>query len=173
MTKPTTQTVQRELLLRLLDEGSDKTGWMGVSLRSAIGRVSAKEAAWPTGPGRRCIAEIVLHSAYWKYTTARRITGGKRGSFPLTGSNWFAAPTKLSDTQWKQYLTSLAGAHEALRKAVATAPWSKLDSKNKRSGVPMSHITGLALHDAYHTGQIKTIRALYKQATAGRKRKRK
>ena len=173
MTKPTTQTVQRELLLRLLDEGYDKTGWMGVSLRSAIGRVSAKEAAWPTGPGRRCIAEIVLHSAYWKYTTARRITGGKRGSFPLTGSNWFAAPRKLSDTQWKQYLTILADAHEALRKAVATAPWSKLDSKNKSSGVPMSHITGLALHDAYHTGQIKTIRALYKQATAGRKRKRK
>ena len=113
-----------------------------------------------------------MHIAYYKYTTARRITGGKRGSFPLPGSNWFAAPRKLSDTQWKQYLTILADTHEAFRKAVATAPWSKLTSKNKRSGVPMSVITGLALHDAYHTGQIKTIRALYKQATAELKRKR-
>ncbi len=170
MAKPTTQTVQRELLLRLLDEGYDKTGWMGVSLRSAIGRVSAKEAAWRPRPGRRNIAEIVLHTAYWKYITARRITGGKRGSFPLTGTDWFGAPRKLSAAQWKQYLTILADAHQALRKEVATAPWSKLTSKGKSSGVPISQITGIAMHDAYHTGQIKTIRALYKQATAGRKR---
>ena len=173
MTKPTTQIVQRELLLRLLDEGYDKTGWMDVCLRSAIRQVSAKEAAWPPRRGRRSIAENVLHIAYYKYTTARRITGGKRGSFPLAGSGWFAVPRKLSDTQWKQYLTILADAHRAFRKAVATAPWSKLTSKNKSSGIPMSHITGLAMHDAYHTGQIKTIRALYKQATAGRKRKAK
>ena len=170
MAKPTTQTVQHELLLRLLDEGYDKTGWMGVSLRSAIRQVSAQEAAWRPRPGRRSIAEIVLHSAYWKYITARRITGGKRGSFPLAGSNWFAAPRKLSDTQWKRHVTILADAHQALRKAIAAAPWSKLTSKNKRSGVPMSVITGLAMHDAYHTVQIKTIRALYKQATVGRKR---
>ncbi len=173
MTKPTTQTVQRELLLGLLDEGYDKPGWMDVCLRSSLRQVSAKEAAWPPRPGRHSIAEIVLHVAYYKYTTARRITGGKRGSFPLAGSDWFAAPRKLSDTQWKQYLTILADAHRAFRKAVATAPWSKLTSKNKSSGIPMSHITGLAMHDAYHTGQIKTIRALYKQATAGRKRKAK
>ncbi len=171
MTKPTTQTVQRELLLRLLDEGYDKTGWMDVCLRGTLRQVSAKEAAWPPRPGRHSIAEIVLHVAYYKYTTARRITGGKRGSFPLAGSDWFAVPRKLSIAQWKQYLTILADAHRAFRKAVATAPWSKLTSKNKSSGVPISHITGLAMHDAYHTGQIKTIRALYKRATAGRMRK--
>ncbi len=173
MTKPTSQTVQRELLLRLLDEGYDKTGWMDVCLRSTLRQVSAKEAAWRPRPGRHSIAEIVLHVAYYKYTTARRITGGKRGSFPLAGTNWFPAPKKLSDTRWKQYLTILADAHQAFRKAVATAPWSKLNSKNKDSGVPMSDITGIAMHDAYHTGQIKTIRALYKQATAGRTRKAK
>ena len=173
MTKPTTQTVQRELLLRLLDEGYDKTGWMDVCLRGTLRRVTATEAAWRPRPGRHSIAEIVLHTAYYKYATARRITGGKRGSFPFAGSGWFAAPRKLSIAQWKQYVTILADAHQALREAVATAPWSKLTSKNKSSGVPISHITGLAMHDAYHTGQIKTIRALYKQATAGRKRKGK
>ncbi len=171
MAKPTTQTVQRELLLRLLDEGYDKTGWMDVCLRSTLRQVTATEAAWRPRPGRRNIAEIVLHIAYYKYTTARRITGGKRGSFPLAGSGWFAVPKNLSVAQWKQYVTILADAHQALREAVETAPWSKLTSKNKTSGVPMSDITGLAMHDAYHTGQIKTIRALYKQATAGRKRK--
>ena len=173
MTKPTTQTVQRELLLRLLDEGYDKTGWMDVCLRSTLRQVSAKEAAWPPRPGRHSIAEIVLHDAYYKYTTARRITGGKRGSFPFAGSDWFAVPRKLSSAQWKRYVTILADAHQALRKAVATAPWSKLTSKDKTSGVPISQITGMAMHDAYHTGQIKTIRALYKQATAGRRVKRK
>lgn len=173
MAKANAQTVQREMLLGLIDEGYDKIGWMEVSFLSAIRRVSAKEAAWQSRPGRKSIAEIVLHSAYWKYAVVRRITSGKRGSFALAGSNWFAVPGKLSVAQWKQYVTILADAHQVLRNAVATAPWSKLTSKNKTSGVPISHITGMAMHDAYHTGQIKTIRALYKQATVGRKSKRK
>ncbi len=91
----------------------------------------------------------------------------------MAGGDWFAAPRKLSDTQWKQYLTILADAHQALREAIVTAPWSKLNSKDKHSGVPISHLTGIAMHDAYHTGQIKTIQALYKQATAGRTRKQR
>ncbi|MCH8822582.1 MAG: DinB family protein [Planctomycetes bacterium] len=171
MAKLTIQTAQREMLLGLIDEGYDKIGWMEVSLLSAIRRVSAKEAAWRPRPGRHSIAEIVLHDAYYKYVTARRITGGKRGSFPFAGSDWFAVPRKLSDTQWKQYVTILTDAHQTLRKAIATAPWSKLNSNDKNIGVSLAHITGIAMHDAYHTGQIKTIRALYKQATKGRKSK--
>ena len=173
MAKANAQTVQREMLLGLIDEGYDKIGWMEVSFLSAIRRVSAKEAAWQSRPGRKSIAEIVLHSAYWKYAVVRRITSGKRGSFALAGSNWFEVPRKLSDTQWKQYVTILADAHQSLRKEIASAPWSKLNSKDKSIGVSLAHVTGIAMHDAYHTGQIKTIRALYKQATVGRKPKRK
>jgi len=168
MAKSTAQAVQnaqRELLLGLIDEGYDKTGWMEVSYLSSIRRVSASEASWRPRPGRKSIAEIVLHSAYWKYTVVRRITGAKRGSFALKGSNWFEVPRKLSEIQWKQYTSILDDAHQSLRNVIETAPWPKLTSKVKGSGVSLAHITGIAMHDAYHTGQIKTIRALYKQST--------
>lgn len=172
MSKSTNQSVQRDLLLRMVDEAYDKTGWIEVSLRGALRRVTAKEAAWPPGPGRRTIAEIVLHSAYWKYAITRRITGGKRGSFALKGSNWFAVPKKLSDSQWKQYVKLLDDTHEAFHNAVARAAWSRLNATSKDAGAPISHIYAIALHDAYHMGQIRTIRALYKQATSGRKKRK-
>lgn len=162
---------RRALLLRAIDEAFDKSGWLGTNLRAAIRRAPAREAAWPPKPGRRTIAEIVLHCAYWKYAVARRITGGKRGAFPLKGGNWFAVPKRLSERQWKQYVALLDEAHRAFRETVANAPWSRLTAAYGSSGVLAAHVHGIAMHDAYHTGQIKTIRALYKQVTAGTKRK--
>ena len=78
------------MLLDLLDEGYQRKSWHGPNLRGSIRRVTAGQAAWRPAAGRKCIAEIVVHAAYWKYTVRRRILNEKRGSFPLKGSNWFA-----------------------------------------------------------------------------------
>ncbi len=171
MASNTGRSDQRALLLCTIDEAFDKAGWVGVTLRGAIRRIAAREASWRPRPGRHSIAEIVLHSAYWKYIVNRRITGGKRGSFPLKGSDWFTVPARLTDGQWKKYLAILDGAHRSLRETVATAPWPRLTSLRGSSRLPTAHTYGIAMHDVYHTGQIKTIRALYRQATARRKRK--
>ena len=56
---------QRALLLRLIDECYNKTTWHGPNLKSAVRRVTVEEAVWRPRPGRRNIAEIVMHCAYW------------------------------------------------------------------------------------------------------------
>ena len=160
---------QRALLLRLIDECYDKTAWHGPNLKSSIRRVTAEEAVWRPRPGRRNIAEIVVHCAYWKYAVRRRITGGKRGSFPLKGSNWFALPAKLTTKQWHEYLSLLDEQHAALRETVGHEAWAKL----LKGRQPAAHVHGIALHDVYHAGQIRTLKTLFKQATSGRKRSRK
>ena len=160
MAKTKAVSDQRALLLRLIDECYDKTAWHGPNLKSSIRRVTVDEAVWRPRPGRRNIAEIVMHCAYWKYAVRRRITGGKRGSFPLKGSNWFAMPAKLTTKQWREYLALLDEQHAALREAVAQAPWEQL-LKARR---PAAHIHGIALHDVYHAGQVRTLKVLYKQA---------
>ena len=160
MAKTKAVSDQRALLLRLIDECYDKTAWHGPNLKSSIRRVTVDEAVWRPRPGRRNIAEIVMHCAYWKYAVRRRITGGKRGSFPLKGSNWFAMPAKLTTKQWREYLALLDEQHAALRDAVAQAPWEQL-LKARR---PAAHIHGIALHDVYHAGQVRTLKVLYKQA---------
>src|SRR6266581_4846091 len=91
-----------ELALALLDEAYGKRTWHGPNLKQSIRGVSAKQAAWRPAPGRHNIWELTLHAAYWKYTVRRRITGEKRGSFVLKGSNFFKRPVELSDTAWKK-----------------------------------------------------------------------
>ncbi len=155
----------RVLLLRLIDEAFDKKAWHGPNLRGAIRRVRAVQASWRPRPGRRSIAEIVVHCAYWKYAVRRRIRGDKRGSFLLKGSNWFTLGDRLTESQWRDYVKLLDAEHEQLRKVVASASWRQLCTSRDGVGKSLAmHVYGIAMHDTYHTGQIQTLKALYKSA---------
>ncbi len=139
------------LLLDALDEAFDKKSWHGPNLRGSIRGLSAEAAAWRPLPGRHSIWEIVLHAAYWKYTVWRRLTGQKRGSFSMPGSNWFARPAGMSGTAWKQDVEVLSAQHRALRQAVAG-----LSSAGDKAHL----IRGIAAHDLYHAGQIQLLKRL-------------
>ncbi len=156
---------QRALILRLIDEAYDRTAWHGPNLRGVIRRLSVEQAVWRPGPGRRNTAEIVVHCAYWKYAVRRRIRGDKRGSFPLKGSNWFALPAELTKEQWRDYAALLDDEHQALREAVAAAPWSRLSATVGNRRESAAYVYGIAMHDTYHAGQIRVLKALFKQAT--------
>jgi hypothetical protein len=106
------------VLLDLIDEAFDKKSWHGPNLRGAIHGVSPAEAAWRPAPGRHNIWELTLHAAYWKYVVRRRITGEKRGSFVLKGSNFFERPVEQTEAAWKQDAALLVAEHKALRGAV-------------------------------------------------------
>jgi DinB superfamily len=143
----------KEFLLTLLDEAFDKRSWHGPNLRGAIRGVSAEEAAWRPQAGAHNIWELTLHAAYWKYVVRRRLTGEKRGSFPLPGSNFFTRPVEPSEAAWKNDIGILTGAHLDLRATVSAVP---LGASQK-----MLHmIRGAASHDIYHAGQIRLLRKL-------------
>jgi hypothetical protein len=82
--------------------------------------VTARQAAWRPGRGRHNIWEVALHAAYWKYALRRKIEGGKRGSFLLKGSSFFARPLKEqgSEAAWAADKRLLEGEHRALRSAI-------------------------------------------------------
>src|SRR5437016_5576001 len=106
-------------LLTILDEAYDKRSWHGPNLRGAIRGITAKQAAWRPAKGAHNIWEYTLHAAYWKYIVLRKIVGGKRGSFALTGSNFFPRPVELSEAAWKKDIRILEDTHQDLRYAVA------------------------------------------------------
>ena len=147
------------LLLDLLDEAFDKKSWHGPNLRGSIRGVTAAQAAWRPAPGRHNIWELTLHAAYWKYVVRRRITGEKRGSFVLEGSNFFARPVEQSEAAWKRDIAILAAEHKALRRAVARlSPDSHQPESQWRAALHL--IRGAAAHDLYHAGQIRLLRRL-------------
>ena len=142
-------------LLALLDEAFDKKSWHGPNLRAAIRGVTAAQAAWRPGPGRHNIWELTLHAAYWKYAVHRRLSGEKRGSFVLPGSNFFERPMTLSDGAWKGDIAILVEEHRRLRRFLTELlPRAWVDPK------VLHLIRGVAAHDLYHAGQIRLLRRI-------------
>lgn len=145
-----------ELLLNVLEEGYWKNAWHGPNLKQALKGVTAKEAAWRPAGGRHNIWEIALHAAYWKYVLRRKLQRGKRGSFVLKGSNFFARPEKGKTTEaaWKADKGILENEHVSLREAVKKALARGASARVARL------IYGVAFHDIYHAGQIRLLRRL-------------
>jgi hypothetical protein len=148
--------VKPHWILTLLDEAYEKRTWHGPNLKQSIRGVTAKQAARRPAPGRHNIWEVTLHAAYWKYAVRRRMEGGKRGSFVLKGSNFFARPEpgKLNEAAWKADKALLEREHRALREAVAKV------LRTPHEGKMLRQLYGIAFHDIYHAGQIRLLRRL-------------
>lgn len=155
------------LLLRILDEAYDRKAWHGPNLKGSLRGVSAEQAAWAPGAGRHSVWDLARHAAYWKYACRRRLTGEKRGSFPLDGSNWFAPPEEPTQKAWRSDLALLDGEHRRLRAVVAELPPERLReiSPGSRHRVD-TLVYGIAAHDTYHAGQIQLVKRLYAAAPA-------
>jgi hypothetical protein len=148
-----------ETLLTLLDEAYDKRSWHGPNLRASLRGVTPADAARRLRPGAHNIWELALHAAYWKYVVLRKVTGGRRGSFPLKGSNFFPRPEGApAEADWKRDLRLLDAMHTDLRTAVARL--------NPATASPklLHMIRGAAAHDLYHAGQIRLIRRILPSA---------
>jgi hypothetical protein len=150
------------LLLHLIDEAYEKKAWHGPNLKGSIRGLDVAEATWRPAAARHNIWEHVVHAAYWKYAVCRRLTGEKRGSFPLTGSNWFPRPA--GDRSWRDDVCLLDEMHRNLRAAVATL--TPHDLARVTPGAKVSHravLTGIAAHDVYHAGQIQLLKRLARE----------
>lgn len=144
------------LLRTLLDEGFSRQSWHGPNLRGALRGVTAGQAAWRPAAGRHNIWELVVHSAYWKYAVRRRLTGEKRGAFPLKGSNWFPRDGEGGQAAWLVDLKLLNEQHQSLMDAVDAL--KRVDERQARL------IRGAAVHDLYHAGQIQMLKRLQQGA---------
>lgn len=165
------------LLLALYDEAFDRKAWHGTTLYGSLRGLDVPTASARPRPGRHNIWETLVHCAYWKYTVRRRLTGEKRGSFALTGSNWFTRPPLITANRGAGRRTAgpseLAGAladdirllvreHRALRAAITALPDSALDTRAGQ-GTMASLLRGIAAHDLYHAGQIQLLKALVRR----------
>jgi hypothetical protein len=150
-------------LLQIIARAYDRRSWHGSNLRGSIRGLDPLLAARRPAPGRHNIWELVVHAAYWKYAVWRRLSGEKRGAFPLAGSNWFErpAPGLTTAAAWKQDVQLLAAMHGKLVAAVAPLPDGELDRPAPGATVTRFElIAGIAAHDLYHAGQIQIIKRL-------------
>ena len=149
-----------ELLLTLVDQAYNRRSWHGTNLKGSIRGLTPAEAAWRPHKDRHNIQEIVVHAAYWKYAVRRRLTGERRGSFPLEGSNWFRRE-RADPAAWRADTQLLDECHRLLRRAIMDFdPRILARSAASSSAGPQWLISGIAAHDLYHAGQVQLLKKL-------------
>jgi uncharacterized damage-inducible protein DinB len=150
-------------LLFLIDTAYDRVSWHGPNLRGSLRGITPAFASWRPGAGRHNIWELIVHAAYWKYVAWRRLTGAKRGSFPLAGSNFIERPVAPTARALRDDLALLDEMHVMLRTAAAAVRPADLDTGSAQRGVTKrALLTGIAAHDLYHAGQIQLLKRLAK-----------
>lgn len=156
--------------LSVIDCAYNRQSWHGTNLRGSLRGLSVTDARRRPKGASHNIWELVVHCAYWKYVVRRRLTGEKRGSFPLAGSNFFERPVRQVTgghdlvQLWKADLVLLDDTHRRLRDVVAALPASTLEEPGSpKRPTPMWLVQGIAAHDIYHAGQIQLLKKLIKK----------
>ena len=148
-------------LITVLEEAFRRKAWHGPNLRGSFRGLTAREAAWRPSKAGHNIWEYMLHAAYWKYAIRRRITGEKRGSFPVQGSNFFARPVSTAEKAWRNDIRILENEHVLLVQAVRMRlPGLLARLPAARRAAVIRTIHGIAFHDVYHAGQIRLLRRM-------------
>ena len=148
-------------LLFLIDTAYDRVSWHGPNLRGSLRGMTPALAAWRPAAGRHNIWELIVHAAYWKYVAWRQLTGAKRGSFPLAGSNFVQRPVTKTARALRDDLALLDEMHRVLRGAAVAVRPTDLDKESAQRGVTKrALLTGVAAHDLYHAGQIQLLKRL-------------
>jgi len=155
---PKTTKDAKATLLEFLDRAYNRSSWHGTNLRGSVRGLTPDEAAWRPGTGRHNVWELIVHCAYWKYAVRRRLTGQKRGSFALKGSNFFPRPEPGAATAkvLASDIALLKREHTLLRKAILAMSARQLTS----SPAVLRRVVGIAAHDLYHAGQIQLLKRL-------------
>jgi len=155
-------------LLRLLSENVEprpgRGGWHGgPTPLGALRGVSPAAAHWRPAPGRHSIWALTLHVAYWTYAVRRRISGGGP-AFTRSPANFPKVPERPSARAWAADRALLAEERRLLLEAIRAVPSSRLGRRpaGAKKWTYGELITGIAQHDAYHTGQIQMLKRLWR-----------
>jgi uncharacterized damage-inducible protein DinB len=150
----------RSHLLVALHRAFDGRSWHGPNLLGAIRGLTPAEAFFRPGVGRHSVYDLVLHAAYWKYVARRRLTGERRGSFPVKGSNFFPEPKAKDARAVREARVLLEETHRALCDAVEAMPNAAFVGRRGRWSAE-EMIAGVAAHDLYHAGQIQLVKRFF------------
>lgn len=151
-------------LLRALHEAYAGPAWHGPSVLAALRGVDVAVAERTPDAGRNTIWDLTLHLAYARHRThvrLARLQGQETSRFPRRlRQSWFPElPGERTADAWARDRALLDEYHERLVEAVAACPANTL--RRTRPGGDRSigaELLGMALHDAYHAGQIRLLR---------------
>lgn len=170
-----------DAIVRQLRSAYAGHAWHGPSVLGTLRGITPAEAAWRPAPGRNSVWALVLHLAYARWQVVRRLVragatppAGDAPRFPraLDRSWWPALPDDARGggpadraaadapaRAWRADLALLAGWQSRLMETVERAGPRVLAARRRGKEFTLAEeALGVAMHDAYHAGQIRLIR---------------
>ena len=158
----------RSELLRLLEEAFAGPAWHGSSLRAALRGVDADEALWRAPGTQNRIWDLVNHATYTRHLVRRRLDPSNVEEFPMVVERSWWPRMELNDlapeAAWRRDRALLDKQHVLLVELVRELPAKRLAERRPgKKHVFGVEISGVALHDTYHGGQIALIRRMKRE----------
>lgn len=150
-------------LTEAIQPAKGRHGWHGgATPLGAVRGMPVDTALWRPAPGRKCIWELMLHIAYWKYAVRRRLEGGTAPRFPRSPANFPALPARPDQAAWDGDRALLTLEHDRLLAVVRAISPSRYGQRVQagKSWTVGEMILGIAQHDAWHTGQIIMLKRM-------------
>jgi len=141
----------RSVLLQELKTTHNSKEWF-VPANIAIDGLTAEQASWKDGSGNHSVGQLVYHLVFWNERQVAKFKGEKEGNFSGNNEETFDSFDKKT---WNDLVKRLDAVMVNLEKIVADAPEAKL-----KEWAPT--IANISTHNAYHTGQIISVRKLQK-----------
>lgn len=133
----------------------DGSAWHGPALLELLKDVDAAAAVAKPLRNVHSIWELVLHIAAWDGAVLR--LGGKKAQLK-TAQNFPPVP-EPTEAAWHEAVAQAKRTHDALVKAVAALPDSRLRDRVPGKRYDFYHMLhGVVQHELYHAGQIAILK---------------
>ncbi|MGA8108302.1 MAG: DinB family protein [Acidobacteriaceae bacterium] len=142
-------TTLRGILLEQLKTTHDQEDWF-VPAKVAVAGLTADQAKWNPGHGGHSVGQLAYHLWYWDSRALDRFNGVKPGPYDGNNDETFS---DFTAAQWDDLVKKLDQVQVDWEKAVESADDAKLAAN-------ASLVEHVAMHNAYHIGQILYVRKL-------------
>ncbi|SFJ88820.1 DinB family protein [Thermoflavimicrobium dichotomicum] len=148
-----------KLLVNQLAFTFNEEGWYP-PLEEALTGLTAAQASWrPTGEAANSIWETVNHLIFYKERWLERMKGNEPTSEINDNTDTFTQGETTDEKAWQETVEKLRAIQKEWHEIISTTKEEDLDQKFSTTPLWMQ-FSNLILHDAYHTGQIISIRKL-------------
>lgn len=149
----------RDTIIAELDEVYRGPAWHGPALLESLDGVDARVASHRLGANRNTIWELVQHLTHGRHLLIERLTQSHFDYPSAVREPWWpVAAEDTSEAAWRGELRLLDQYHRQLVEAVRVATDAQLARIPSPGDQTLAQqLLGMAIHDAYHAGQIRLI----------------
>lgn len=153
-------TGRKELLVAQIAACTNQENWF-VPFEKSVQNLTAEQAAWNNVDGSNSIWSIVYHLTFWNERYLKRFKGEALTDAVEDNNETFnVSDVQITEENWNSEVNRLMHCLKNWQEAILHADEAKLDSRvvEENEYVWWQSISDIALHNAYHIGQIVDIR---------------